>query len=154
MDAFTGKFDDDHMRSSVPAVSAQTKGDYVLVIDDDPAIVDLLVSFLHEDEGLSVYASHSVKDLLVHTPSEPPALILLDITLPDQNYNELTPSLRGLPGWHDTPIVICSGQDSLYDIAKEVGAATYITKPFSLDEIAALAHKYLPESGENGQSPA
>ncbi|MGO8948524.1 MAG: response regulator [Ktedonobacterales bacterium] len=146
MDAFSGKLDGNQLRFSAPAASAETKRDYVLVIDDDPAIVDLLVSFLHEDEGFSVHASPSVRDLLSHTPPEPPGLILLDATLPDEDSDELAPSLRRLPGWHDTPIVLCSGRDTLQELAKEVGAVAHLTKPFSLDEIAELAHQYLPAS--------
>jgi CheY-like chemotaxis protein len=144
MDALTGERDGSQVRYSAPPAFAEAKRDYVLVIDDDPAIVDLLVAFLYEDEGFPVHASHSVRDLLTHTPPEPPGLILLDITLPHEDKDELAPSLRRLPGWHDTPIVLCSGQDYLQDIAREVGAVAFLTKPFSLDEISELAHHYVP----------
>jgi CheY-like chemotaxis protein len=118
--------------------------DYVLVIDDDPAIVDLLVALLQEDEGFPVHTAHSVRQVLNHAPLDPPGLILLDITLPGEKPDELTPSLRGLPGWLDTPIVLCSGRDSLPEIAERVGAVAYLCKPFSLDEVSDLAHQYLP----------
>src|SRR5215469_16220488 len=133
-----GERDAGQARFSAPPVSASASGEYVLIIDDDPAIVDLLATFLHEDEGLPIQTSYSVRDLLCHTPPLPPSLILLDITLPDEDTDELAPSLRSLPGWHDTPIVLCSGQESLPEIAREAGAVAYLTKPFSLDEIAEL----------------
>jgi DNA-binding response OmpR family regulator len=129
--------------SASPA-SDSASGEYVLIIDDDPAIVDLLATFLQEDEGFPVHTSHSVRELLCHTPPEPPGLILLDITLPDEDSDELAPSLRRLPGWHDTPIALCSGQEYLPKIAMEARAVAYLTKPFSLDEIAKLAHQYVP----------
>ena len=116
---------------------------YVLIIDDDPAIVDLLVALLQEDEGYSVRAAHSVRQVLEDTPIEPPGLILLDITLPGEKPDDLTPSLRRLPGWFDTPIVLCSGRDSLPEIAERVGAVAYLNKPFSLDDVTDLAHRYL-----------
>jgi CheY-like chemotaxis protein len=144
MDVLTGKQDASQTRFSAPPVSAEAKGEYVLIIDDDPAIVDLLATFLQEDEGFLVHTSSSVRELLCHTPPEPPGLILLDITLPYEDSDELAPSLRRLPGWHDTPIVLCSGQEYLPKIAREAGAVAYLTKPFSLDAIAELAHQYLP----------
>jgi|SRR5271165_6001648 len=130
------------MGAMVSASNAQR--DYVLIIDDDPAIVDLLVALLHEDEGFPVHTAHSVRQLLDHAPLRPPGLILLDITLPGEKTDELTPSLRQIPGWLDTPIVLCSGQDRLPEIARRVGATAYLSKPFSLDEVAELAHQYLP----------
>ena len=139
-----GERDAGQARFSAPPVSASASGKYVLIIDDDPAIVDLLATFLHEDEGLTVYTSYSVRELLDHTPPEPPGLILLDITLPDEDSDELASNLRRLPGWHNAPIVLCSGQDYLPRIAREAGAVAYLTKPFSLDEIADLAHQYVP----------
>jgi CheY-like chemotaxis protein len=146
MDVLAGKPDAGQMRSSAPPASAEASSEYVLIIDDDPAIVDLLATFLHEDEGVPVHTSYSVRELLRHTPPEPPSLILLDITLPDEDSDELVPSLRRLPGWHDTPIVLCSGQEYLPKIARAAGAVGYLTKPFSLDEIAELAHQYVPVS--------
>jgi CheY-like chemotaxis protein len=144
MDVLTGKRDAGQTLFSAPPVSAPASGEYVLIIDDDPAIVDLLATFLHEDEGFPVHTSYSVRHLLRHTPPTPPGLILLDITLPDEDSDELAPSLRRLPGWHDAPIVLCSGQDYLPRIAREAGAVAYLTKPFSLDEIAELANQYVP----------
>lgn len=144
MDVLTGKRDAGQTRFSTPPASAEAFGEYVLIIDDDPAIVDLLATFLQEDEGFPVHTSHSVRELLCHTPSQPPGLILLDITLPDEDSDELAPSLRRLPGWHDAPIVLCSGQEYLPKIATEAGAVAYLTKPFSLDEVAKLAHQYVP----------
>jgi CheY-like chemotaxis protein len=144
MDVLAGKRDAGQVRFSAPPASAEASGEYVLIIDDDPAIVDLLATFLHEDEGFPVHTSYSVRELLRHTPPLPPSLILLDITLPDEDSDELVPSLRRLPGWHDTPIVLCSGQEYLPRIARAAGAVGYLTKPFSLDEIADLAHQYVP----------
>jgi CheY-like chemotaxis protein len=123
--------------------------DYILVIDDEPDIVELLVALLHEDEGFPVHTANSMGQLLAHAPTEPPGLILLDATLPGESVDELAPSLRHLPGWGETPIVICSGQDRLREIAERVGAATYLSKPFSLDSVVALAHQYIPSLARN-----
>ena len=95
-----------------------------------------------------------MKGLLSHTPPEPPGLILLDVTLPNENTDELAPALRRLPGWYDTPIVLCSGQESLREIATEAGAVAYLIKPFSLDDVAELAHKYLPTTPSPPGSPS
>jgi CheY-like chemotaxis protein len=144
MDAFTPRWSGSQMRSRVSSTSSETKRGYVLVIDDDPAIVDLLVALLHEDEGFPVHTAYSIRQLISHVPPEPPGLILLDVTLPGEEIDELAPSLHRLPGWHDTPIVLCSGRDRLPEIAERVGAVAYLTKPFSLDTVTELAHQYVP----------
>jgi two-component system response regulator (stage 0 sporulation protein F) len=147
--ATLGEQDAGKARFSAPPVSASASGEYVLIIDDDPSIVDLLATFLHDDEGLTVHTSYSVRELLDHTPPVPPGLILLDITLPDEDSDKLAFNLRRLPGWHNAPIVLCSGQDYLPRIAREVGAVAYLTKPFSLDALADLAHQYVPVISQN-----
>ncbi len=144
MDAFNDGWNERRSSRSVSA-SAGARRDYVLVIDDDPGIVDLLVALLHEDEGFPVRTAHSVGQVLAQTPPEPPGLILLDMTLPGEESDALASRLRLLPGWDDTTIVLCSGQDYLHEIALRVGAAGYLSKPFSLDTVAELAHRYLPD---------
>jgi DNA-binding response OmpR family regulator len=131
------------MRLATSSVTSGSRRDYVLVIDDEPAIVELLVALLYEDEGFPVHTAHSVRQLLAHAPADPPGLILLDATLPGESADEVVPSLRRLPGWVQTPIVLCSGQDCLREIAERVGATTYLSKPFSLDTVAGLAHRYI-----------
>jgi CheY-like chemotaxis protein len=116
--------------------------DDVLVIDDDPAIVGLLVSLLRDEEGFAVRAAHSTAQVLRLPPLRPPRLILLDVTLPGERVTQSVRRLRALPGWQDAAIVICSGQEDLPRTARRTGARGFLRKPFDLDAVVALAERY------------
>src|SRR5579871_6831063 len=107
MDAFNDGWNERRSSRSVSA-SAGARRDYVLVIDDDPGIVDLLVALLHEDEGFPVRTAHSMGQVCAETPPEPPGLILLDMTLPGEESDALASRFRPQPSWQDTHMLLCS----------------------------------------------
>ena len=136
------------LETPIPAISAalETAGD-ILIIEDDPEIVTMLVWFLQVEEGLAVHAAFNSVQALRRISPEPPALVLLDLTIPGEQCAETIARLRARPGWEQVPIVLCSGQESVATAAQELGAVTYLLKPFDLDELAALAHRYVqPEN--------
>ncbi|MGH2517341.1 MAG: response regulator [Ktedonobacterales bacterium] len=114
----------------------------VLVIDDDPGIVDLLISLLRDEEGYTVRAAHSVSQALA-CPAPAPALILLDLSLPGENAGDSVRALRALPGWDASSLVLCSGRDDLDTARRELGAAEYLRKPFDLDTVAEVAWRFV-----------
>lgn len=121
--------------------SRETAGD-ILIIEDDPEIVTMLVWFLQVEEGLAVHAAFNSAEALRRITPEPPALVLLDMTIPGEQCAETIAKLRAREGWARVPIVLCSGQESVATASRELGTAGYILKPFDLDELAALAHRY------------
>jgi DNA-binding response OmpR family regulator len=134
-------------RSGTPAAPSQhlaqpRRGCGVLVIDDDPGIVDVLVMALHDDEGFAVCTAYSVTQALSTPSLDPPALILLDATLPGEEVHDAAARLRARAGWHCASIVLCSGRDDIATLACALGAAGYLRKPFDVDELVALAERY------------
>lgn len=116
---------------------------YVLVVDDDGGIVRLLVELLRE-EGYATHAASTVSQALGCAPAYPPAVALLDVTLPGEEITAAVARLRARPGWSSVPIVLCSGRETLDAVARGVGAVAYLRKPYDLDALLALVERHAP----------
>jgi len=114
----------------------------VLVVDDEPSIVDALATALRY-EGFDVHEAQTGRDALKGAESLRPDLIVLDIMLPDIDGLEVTRRLRrdGLR----TPILFLTARDSTEDKISglTVGGDDYVTKPFSLAEVVARVRAIL-----------
>ena len=114
----------------------------VLVVDDEPSIVDALATALRY-EGFDVHEALTGRDALKGAESLRPDLIVLDIMLPDIDGLEVTRRLRrdGLR----TPILFLTARDSTEDKISglTVGGDDYVTKPFSLAEVVARVRAIL-----------
>lgn len=107
----------------------------ILVIDDEPQIQKLL-SVILTNEDYAVRQAATAKEGLLLAAQYQPALILLDIGLPDESGHAVLHSLRT---WYSRPIVMLSVQNSEADIvqALDSGATDYLTKPFRTGELLA-----------------
>ena len=107
----------------------------VLIVDDEPQIRRLLTITL-EASQYRVLAATSGQEGLVLAAQHRPALIILDIGLPDLSGQEV---LRRLREWTHTPVIVLSVHDD--DLGKvaalDGGADDYVTKPFNSDELLA-----------------
>jgi two-component system OmpR family response regulator len=106
----------------------------ILVVDDEPSIVDAVATALRY-EGYEVSEARTGRDGLAAARSDQPDLIVLDVMLPDVDGFEIARRIRadGLP----IPILFLTAKDGLDDKVHgfSVGADDYVTKPFSLAEI-------------------
>lgn len=104
----------------------------VLVVDDEPIITDLISKTL-EKEGYQVTACHSAEEGLEKVRSNMPDLILLDIGMPDVDGYEFCGRLQKDEKFAKIPVIFLSGKSAEEDGGRsfELGAATYIRKPFS-----------------------
>lgn len=107
----------------------------ILVIDDEPQIRKLLQISL-ESNNYKVALATTGKEGLVMAANHPPALILLDLGLPDGSGHDI---LKRLREWYNSPIIILSVQDNEQDIvaALDAGATDYLSKPFRTGELLA-----------------
>jgi two-component system OmpR family response regulator len=121
----------------------------ILVVDDEPAIADLLATALRY-ERFEVTTAGTGHDALATAVAWDPALILLDVMLPDVDGFELARRLaeRG----HRMPIIFVTARDSPADAVRGlgVGGDDYVTKPFSLDEVVARVRAVLRRTGGAG----
>jgi two-component system, OmpR family, alkaline phosphatase synthesis response regulator PhoP len=111
--------------------------DTILVVEDDPHLLDMLAYRLRRD-GYSVITAKDGVSALTAAAKVAPQLILLDLMLPKLDGLEVCKQLRARPASRLTPIIIISARTELTDrlIGLEVGADDYITKPFSWAELA------------------
>jgi DNA-binding response OmpR family regulator len=86
----------------------------VLVVDDDPDIVDYLASFL-EDEGFEVRTAGRCSKALEMMDEVRPHAVLIDALLPGKSGLDLLVTLRKNNEWADVPIVVITGNDRLLE---------------------------------------
>jgi CheY-like chemotaxis protein len=108
----------------------------VLVVDDDPAILELLGATLRA-EGYAVETAADAGTALDRLWAEwdaQPDVILLDLLLPAVDGKTFAELYRALPVRH-APIVLMSGLPEAAEVALEVAARDVLRKPFDLDDL-------------------
>ncbi|MDD5934029.1 MAG: response regulator transcription factor [Clostridiales bacterium] len=113
----------------------------VLVIEDDVALNNVMCDYLN-NEGFEVIHEFSGKAGLASAIEREPALIVLDIMLPQMDGIEVCRNIR----IHShAPIIIISAKSSDYDkiVSLGVGADDYLTKPFSMVELVARVKSHV-----------
>jgi len=123
----------------------------ILIIDDEVQIRRLL------EISLSTYGFNTVfattgKEGLVAAATHSPALVILDLGLPDMDGMKLLETLRE---WYTKPVIILSVRNSEDDIIKALdrGANDYLTKPFRGGELVARIRAAIRLSEEKKDTP-
>jgi len=113
----------------------------VLVVDDEVKIVEVVKSYL-ENSGYLVCEAYNGKEALDKFEKENPALIVLDLMLPDMTGEEICKSLRKKSR---VPIIMLTAKVEEEDILKglNIGADDYVTKPFSPRQLVARVEAVL-----------
>jgi two-component system response regulator MprA len=143
-----------NQNAQVPASSEAKTPITVLVIDDDNNITELIRLGL-KYEGFQVESSQTGEDGLVAAQRLNPALIILDILLPDLDGLEVCGRLRSNPTTRDIPILMLTSKDDVRDrvTGLQQGADDYLVKPFDFDELVARIRAILRRA-RHGQSEA
>ena len=121
----------------------------ILAIDDDPDIRDLIAQTL-ADEGYNVVTSGDGRSAIDLATTNPPALILLDLMMPKVSGWQIMSSLKASPVSAEIPVILLSASRDLKQIAQDLGASSYLAKPFDLDDLLIAVAKYV-EPSEPGQ---
>ncbi len=118
----------------------------VLIVDDEPAILEL-VRFTLEDDRVRVLEASDGRAALDIARAERPALILLDVRMPYLDGVEVCRQLRADATLRTTRIVMLTAADQEADRARGLaaGADEYLSKPFSPLALLALVRSILPE---------
>ena len=107
----------------------------ILIVDDEPQMRKTLEITL-QSNGYTPKSAASAKEGMIMASNHPPALILLDLGLPDESGHVLLQKLRR---WYTNPVIILSVQKNEEDIVKALdnGANDYLSKPFRTGELLA-----------------
>ena len=107
----------------------------VLVVDDDRPLARALAINLRA-HGYEVQLAHDGQTALTEVARTHPAVVVLDLGLPDLDGIEV---LAGIRGWSAVPVIVLSARSTSGEKveALDAGADDYVTKPFGMDELLA-----------------
>jgi CheY-like chemotaxis protein len=114
----------------------------ILVVDDDPAILDLIAQVLLE-EGYEVLAVSNGQTAVDLARKLRPHLILLDLMMPEMNGWQVTAVLKADPQTRAIPILLLSARRDMARTANELGVTAYLEKPFDLDDLLSRVKRIL-----------
>ena len=111
----------------------------VLLIEDEPNIIEA-INFLLERDGWNVKTHANGHDALDAIHRSKPDLIVLDVMLPGKSGYEILRDLRAEEDNKALPVLMLTarGQDKDRDLATQLGATRFMTKPFSNAELLSV----------------
>ncbi|OBF20550.1 DNA-binding response regulator [Mycobacterium kubicae] len=117
----------------------------VLLVDDEPALTNLVKMALHY-EGWDVEIAHNGREAIAKFDRINPDVLVLDIMLPDVDGLQILQRVREADAY--TPTLFLTARDSVMDrvTGLTAGADDYMTKPFSLEELVARLRGLLRRS--------
>ncbi|HEU4322654.1 MAG TPA: response regulator [Roseiflexaceae bacterium] len=117
---------------------------YILLVDDNPMMQQVMLRFL-KGLGYEVGIAGSAREAVALARQSPPALILIDLYLPDTDGPEALQELRTLPGCAEVPAIAISGmnREDAHGV-EEAGFSEFLTKPVDLDDLAKTVFRYMP----------
>jgi signal transduction histidine kinase/DNA-binding response OmpR family regulator len=129
------------------SMEAPPDGATVLVIDDDPAALDLVGRFL-VGAGFGVITASGGEEGLRLARERRPDVITLDIVMPQPDGWAVLAELKADPVLSDTPVILMSMTDDR-NLGYALGASEYLTKPVDWDRLGAALHRHAREGGES-----
>ena len=116
----------------------------VLIVDDEPDIVDLVQKIL-EKNGCVMCSASNGDEALEKVESEKPDLILLDVIMPGKTGLEICKILKSQQKTRSIPVVMFTvlGREIDKEYARQAGADGFLGKPFNMDDLISEVKKSL-----------
>jgi putative two-component system response regulator len=115
---------------------------FILAVDDDPAILDLIAELLGY-EGYTVITTGEGSIAVSMARANPPALILLDLMMPQMSGWQVVAELRSTPRTRVIPVVLLSARRDLPTTAQELEITSFLEKPFELDALLNIVGQFV-----------
>ncbi len=124
------------------------RGRKVMVIDDSNTIRRSAEIFLTQ-AGCQVILAQNGFEALSKIHDHDPDIVFCDILMPRLDGYQTCALIKRSPRYHDTPVVMLSSKDGLFDRARGrmVGSVEYLTKPFTKESLLAVVGRHAPPSG-------
>jgi len=139
------------MTDSNPSTSKST----IMVVDDNPDIIEVLRKIL-EEKGFNVRCAYSGKDLFAGMEELKPDLIILDVMMPEMDGLEVLTRLKGDPGTASIPAMMLTAKVQYEEVLRgyKMGADYYITKPCTATQLLTGVNTLLSrDQGDSVESP-
>ena len=116
---------------------SETTGRRVLVIDDEPELIDLIKLMLARSRNDQVIAACGGQEGLVKAQQDPPDLIILDLMMPGLNGYEVYERLQAIPALQRIPVLFQSARPRwvAYPEAQRLGAVGYLCEPYGPQDL-------------------
>ena len=126
-----------------PLDAVDIRGKKVMVIDDSNTIRRSAEIFLTQ-AGCQVILAQNGFEALSKVNDHQPNIIFCDILMPRLDGYQTCALIKRSPRFHDTPIVMLSSKDGLFDRARGrmVGSVEYLTKPFTKDSLLTVVRQH------------
>lgn len=120
-------------------------GKHVLVIEDEPNIIEA-ISFILSRDGWKVDTHSNGHDAADVVFAKSPDLLILDVMLPGASGYEILTELRAQDATRDLPVLMLTarGQTKDREMAEKIGASRFMTKPFSNAEVLEVVRELVP----------
>jgi two-component system phosphate regulon response regulator PhoB len=123
---------------------------HVLIVDDEPDLVRV-IDFNLRNEGFSTTLCRNGEEALAALKRQVPDLVILDLMLPDLSGLEVCRQIRQNPKASSVPVIMLTAKGEEIDrvVGFQLGADDYVTKPFSVRELALRVRAVLRRSGSD-----
>jgi CheY-like chemotaxis protein len=113
----------------------------ILIIDDDESIGEVMKTILQRPgwETVILTACQNASEVAKIQPD----LILMDLWMPKLGGDKLTRMVKKDTRTHHIPVIMVSAHNDASSVAKEVGADSFLAKPFDIDDLENLVTAYL-----------
>jgi two-component system, chemotaxis family, chemotaxis protein CheY len=130
-----------------PPNTQQGGSTVILVVDDDPDILEALSEIL-EAEGFEIRRARNGKEALERLEPDPPQLILLDLMMPVMDGWEFAQRMRQRPSVASIPLIVLSADRNVGSKALDIGAVGHLAKPFELNDLLDMVRSALKGPSE------
>ena len=115
------------------------------LVVDDSASMRQLVSFTIKDAGYEVVVAENGKDALAKLNGAKVDMVITDLNMPEMDGITLIKSLRAMPSYKFTPVVMLTteSQEAKKQEGKQAGASGWIVKPFSPEQLLDIVRKFV-----------
>lgn len=122
----------------------------VLVVDDESIVLGSCQRVLEED-GFEVLLVTSADETIKAIRDKEPSLLLIDVKMPKRDGIDLMQEVK--KKWPYIPIIVMSGYDTAETIeeAAKMGAATFVAKPFTPDELLGAVRQVIQKEKNHGK---
>ncbi len=120
------------------------QGKYVLLVEDDPDIRELVLEafqIMNVEATAASCGSDAIEALQAHGK---PAVVLLDLMMPKTDGVWFCNERKKYPHFLDIPVVILTADSKIESKAAELAVNGFLRKPVTIDDLMKTVHKYLP----------